>query len=71
MPKRGDTTRQKLREFILAYRTTNGYPPSMDEIAVGLETVKSNVHYHLSLMEKAGEATHHPGRARSWNVASE
>jgi len=71
VPKDGETTKRKLRKFILSYRETNGYPPSLDEIAQGLATVKSNVHYHLSAMERSGEVSHHPGRARSWNIVSD
>jgi len=69
-PTKGQRRRQDILEFIQDYRGFKGYYPSVGEIAYGLNTMKSNIHHHLLLMEKEGTLTHAPGIARSWRLTS-
>jgi len=66
---RGKIRRADISLFISAYRGKNGYYPSVGEIAVGLNTMKSNIHHHLLKMEKEGTLKHTPGIARSWRLS--
>jgi repressor LexA len=52
----GISYRQSLiLQFIEAYLTRNGYPPTHEEIRAGLGlSSKSTVHYHLEMLEYAG-----------------
>lgn len=64
--KRGQLRREDVYGFIVDYVRHNGYSPSVDDIAAGLNTAKSNIHYHLNILEKEGKMAHTPNIARSW-----
>lgn len=67
--EKGEDRRRRLAYFIADYTKEYGYPPSVSDMAEILNTVKSNVHHHLRLLEDAGVLSHVPGRARSWVVS--
>jgi repressor LexA len=57
---------QKIYEYILSYTQSNGYPPSVREIAaaVGLKS-PSTVHFHLTRLEEAGVISRGAGKTRA------
>ena len=61
---------QEIYQFILAYASEHGYPPSVREIgdAVGL-TSTATVHVHLKNLERRGLISRNPGKQRSIQIA--
>ncbi len=57
---------QQIYQYILSYAQTNGYPPSVREIAaaVGLKS-PSTVHFHLKSLEEAGVIVRGAGKTRA------
>lgn len=66
--RKGDTKRDTIAQYIYDYRVEHGYAPSITEIAKATGTVRSNVHRHLSLLQREGRITSSPHVARSWVV---
>ena len=56
---------EQIRDYIVQYTITHGWPPSVREIGegVGLES-KSSVHLHLKQMADAGIIKMVPGQPR-------
>lgn len=56
----------RIYNFILSFTESNGYPPSVREIAdaVGLKS-PSTVHFHLKSLEDAGVITRGAGKTRA------
>lgn len=49
------TTRQKeVLEFMIAFRNSEGYAPSLTELSEGLHIVKSTAHTHVKKLEEKG-----------------
>lgn len=71
MRQRGKNRRDRIVAYVRNYTTEYGQSPSIDEIAIALGTVKSNVYHHLRQLEQDGVAVHRPGRARSWMIRGE
>ena len=67
---KGEQKRDRIAEYIFRYREQHGYAPSITEIADEMGTVRSNVHRHLSLLQREGRITSTPHVARSWVVLS-
>ncbi len=67
---RGVTRRDAIWQFIYSYRNQHGYAPSITEIAQETGTARSNVHHHLTTLQKEGRLTYSPNIARSWVVSS-
>lgn len=57
---------QQIYDFILAFTTEHGYPPSVREIgaAVGLKS-PSTVHFHMKGLEEAGVIVKAEGKTRA------
>jgi repressor LexA len=57
---------QALLDFIGDFIARNQYPPSYEEIRVGLGlSTKSLVDYHLGILEAKGLITSTPGKSRT------
>lgn len=65
---RGETRRDAIWDYIYDYRLQHGYAPSITEIARETGTARSNVHHHLTKLQKEGRLTFSPHIARSWVV---
>ena len=60
---------QLILEFIVAYTKIRGYPPSLDNIAQGLEMhSRSNIHRHIHKLRKQGYLKVTPRKFRSIKV---
>ena len=58
--------------FIEDFMEENGYPPTLEEIRVGLGiSSKSLVNYHLDVLEKAGHLSRSPNTSRGIRLANE
>lgn len=66
--KQGVTRRQSIIEYINAYHTEFGYPPSMAEIAADQKIAKSAIRHHLYRLQRDGLVTMTPGKYRSIRV---
>ena len=57
---------QQIYDYILAFTSENGYPPSVREIAaaVGLKS-PSTVHFHMKGLEEAGMIVKAEGKTRA------
>ena len=68
--KRQTPKQQEILDYIIAFQTEHGYPPSVREIgaAVGLKS-PSTVHFHLKGLEAAGLITKAEGKTRAITVA--
>ena len=63
---------KEMLAFIENFRQENGYPPTLEEIRVGLDvSSKSLVDYHLDALEKAGYLARSPNTSRGIRLASE
>ena len=60
------TKQQQIYDYILAFTSENGYPPSVREIAaaVGLKS-PSTVHFHMKGLEEAGVIVKAEGKTRA------
>lgn len=56
---------QKTLDWIRGYITTNGYPPTIREIAAGLGLYYGGVMYRLQQLEASGAIRRKPGIPRS------
>ena len=55
MSKAGNSTREKIYEYIVAYTKEHLFPPTVDEIRKAVEVgSKQTVWYHLQMLEKQG-----------------
>ena len=63
---------KKIYDYICAYQASNGYSPSVREIAVavGLKS-PSTVHFHLKTLQEAGLISRDSGKTRSISAAEE
>lgn len=60
---------ERVCQFILDWKETNGYPPTVREIATGLKYKSpNNVRQHLRLIEQKGFLRTDPGKARGIEV---
>jgi repressor LexA len=63
---------QQILTFIEQFLEQNGYPPTYEEIRVGLNfSSKSLVNYHLEALEEAGRLTRSPHTTRGLRLTSE
>jgi DNA-binding MarR family transcriptional regulator len=61
-----DNTRMRMYNWIIEYKQEhNGCSPSIEEIGEALKLSKSNVTYHLDMLEDAGLIWREYGVARS------
>ena len=60
---------QQIYDFILAFASEHGYPPSVREIAgaVGLKS-PATVHFHLKGLREAGYITQAEGKTRAISI---
>ena len=63
---------QQIYDYILAFTTDHGYPPSVREIgaAVGLKS-PSTVHFHMKGLEEAGVIVKAEGKTRAISLVAE
>lgn len=61
---------QTVYGFIYQYIQTQGYPPSLREIATGCFVGRSTLYRHLDRLEMGGYIAREPGRARSLALTS-
>ncbi|MBE6957296.1 MAG: transcriptional repressor LexA [Ruminococcaceae bacterium] len=63
---------QQIYDYIRAFQSEHGYPPSVREIgeAVGLSS-PSTVHFHLKGLEEAGVITKAAGKTRAISMADQ
>lgn len=60
---------QQIYDYILAFTSENGYPPSVREIGQALElSSPSTVHFHLKGLEEAGMINKAEGKTRAISV---
>jgi repressor LexA len=65
----GDPRRDAILAFVSGFQESNGYGPSMREIAAGVGlTQAAAVGYHLDILEAGGCIIRTPGIARSIRV---
>ncbi len=63
---------KEMLAFIEDFINNNGYPPTYEEIRVGLNiSTKSLVNYHLAALEKAGFLTRSPNTPRGIRLTGE
>ncbi len=66
------TKQSEMLAFIEGFIESNGYPPTYEEIRVGLgASSKSLVNHHLEALENAGLLTRTPNRPRSIRLTNE
>jgi SOS-response transcriptional repressor LexA len=64
----GRRARRQIVDFIKTYRESQGYSPSVREIAVWLDIPTTSVFYHLGVLEREGIITRKEGQARTWKL---
>lgn len=59
----------QILQFIRQYRASNGYPPTVREIAgaLGISST-STVHHHLRALQAKGKLTWAPGKQRTLQI---
>lgn len=66
LKEQGETTRQRMYDFLVEFMTENGYSPSIREIAKGTGVKStSNVYDHLVILEQLGMIHTENGKART------
>ena len=69
--EQGETTRGNIKAFITSFRESNGYSPSLQEIADGVGLSSHNaVRTHLLTLKVRGEVDWDPGRFRTVRVVA-
>ena len=68
MTKDGRRARRHIVDFIKSYRESQGYSPSVREIAVWTGLPTTSVFYHLGVLEREGIITRKEGQARTWKL---
>lgn len=64
--KRGTATRKQIYEYLVKFITSNGYSPSVREIAKGVNiSSTSTIFHHLYILERMGKIRMHPRQTRS------
>jgi repressor LexA len=64
--------RQKqIYDFIAEYITGNGFPPSFEDIAEGMNLSSSTIVAHVNLMKKKGALSSREGTSRSFRLHPE
>lgn len=66
--KDGRRARRRILDFLVSYRESQGYPPSVRDIATWTSIPPATVFYHLGVLEREGVITRREGKARSWIV---
>ena len=65
----GRDRRRKIVRFAAKFTKTNGYPPSVEEIALGVDLQsKTAVRHHLAILAENGDITMQKGKYRSIRV---
>jgi repressor LexA len=64
----GRRSRRQIVDFIRTYRESQGYSPSVREIAKWLGIPTTSVFYHLGVLEREGIITRREGQARTWQL---
>ena len=66
------STKQHVLNYIAVYRTSNGVPPTVREIADGIGVASTNtVHYHLQNLRAEGKINFQEGKARTIIIVEE
>jgi hypothetical protein len=63
-------TPERVRNAIAALTTTNGYPPSLADVAKLVGVSRTRAHSAAQEEVRAGRLTHDPGVPRSWKVVA-
>lgn len=66
--RNGSERRDLILQFITKYQKEHGFAPSVSEITSEIGTARSNIHYHLSVLQQEGRIAAQPHTARSWVV---
>jgi SOS-response transcriptional repressor LexA len=66
--EQGIHRRESILDYIRKYHQTNGFPPSMEEIAESQRIAKSAVRHHLYRLQRDGHLQMTPGKYRSIRV---
>jgi SOS-response transcriptional repressor LexA len=64
----GRRSRRQIVDFIRTFRETQGYSPSVREIAMWLDIPTTSVFYHLGVLEREGIIMRREGQARTWQL---
>ena len=60
--------RKSVYDFIICFNETNGYPPSIREIAKGCFSSPMTISSTLGILEAQGKIARTPGKARSIRI---
>lgn len=67
----GVERRREILKFIKAYIRKQSFPPSIDEVAVGVNGSKTNIRHHIDILIDEGFLAMTPGRYRSLRVVKD
>lgn len=67
----GIDKRRAILKFIKAYVKKHRFPPSIDEIAVGVDGSKTAVRYHIAILQDEKFLAMTPGQYRSLRVIND
>lgn len=66
---KGETTRQRIYDFIVDFITSKGYSPSVREICDGIGmNSTATVSYHLDILEKLGKIKTEINKTRTISI---